>query len=256
MEQQIRELLARFYEGQTTLTEEERLRVFFSRADLDSEMSFEKEYFTLMLKERSEAGNGQDPEEVILNTEKPVIPLKTTRRIRFTQVAAAMALVIAGYWLGYRTSPNAASQQVKNNGSVSVRQLLSLDHAGSISAGDRILALHKLATGDNPDDTDIQVLINTLHFDTNVNVRMAALTALKSLAPEPVIIRSFIHSLSIQRDPVIQAALIESLAEFNDKQALPVLREVSENNQNLELIRKKAQEAATVIDANEWLKSI
>ncbi len=255
MEQEIRELLDRFYEGQATLAEEERLRVFFSRADLDSEMSFEREYFTLMLKERNEAGKGADTEEVILNTEKPVIPLKTTRRVGFTQVAAAIALVIAGYWLGYHTSPAPASQQVSSGG-VSVQQLLALDQPGGISAGDRILALHKLAASGNPDAADIQVLINTLHFDTNVNVRMAALTAFKSAAPEEVVIRSFIHSLSIQRDPVIQAALIESLAEFNDKQALPALREVSEDARNLELIRKKAQEAATVIDANEWLKSI
>lgn len=256
MEQEIRELLERFYEGQTTLAEEQRLRAFFSRADLDSEMTFEKEYFTLTLKDRGEAGNGQDPEKVILSTEKPVVPLKATRRMQFTQVAAAIALMIAGYWLGYHTSPQAASEQLRNDGSASVQQLLSLDHPGSISAGDRILALHKLATGENPGAADIQVLVNTLHFDTNVNVRMAALTALKSLAPEPVLIRSFIHSLSIQRDPVIQAALIESLAEFNDKQALPALREVSEDTQNLELIRKKAREAATVIDANKWLKSI
>lgn len=256
MEQEIRELLDRFYEGQTTLAEEQRLRIFFSRADLDSEMAFEKEYFTLMLKEKDKAGNLQDIEEVMLNAGKPPVPPKTTRMIWFTRVAAAAALVIAGYWLGYYTSRQSASQLAGNNSNVAVQQLLSLDHPGGISAADRILAIHKLTVQDNPASADIQALINTLHFDTNVNVRMTALTALKSLAPEPVVIRSFIHSLSIQRDPVIQAALIESLAGFNDKQALQVLRDVSEDGQNLELIRNKAQEAATVIAANEWLKSI
>ena len=256
MEQEIRELLDRFYEGQTTLAEEQRLRIFFSRADLDSEMAFEKEYFTLMLKEKTEAGSRQDIGEVILNAGKPAVPMKTTRLMQLTRVAAAAALVIAGYWLGYQTSRPSASQPAISSGNVAVQQLLSLDQPGDISAGDRILAVHKLAARGNPADTDIQVLINTLHFDPNVNVRMAALKALQPLASEPVILQSFIHSLSIQRDPVLQAALIESLAGLSDRQALQVLRDVSEDEQNLELIRKKADEAARVITANEWLKSI
>ncbi len=256
MEQEIRELLDCFYEGQTTLAEEQRLRIFFSRTDLDSEMTFEKDYFILLAKEKQETGNGLSAEEVILNVEKPAKPLKATRLIRFTRVAAAAALAIVSYWLGYHTSYRSASQSVINHDHIAVQQLLSLGHQGDISAGDRILALHKLADQGEPAASDIQMLINTLHFDTNVNVRMAALKALKSLAPEPVILRSFIHSLSIQRDPVLQAALIESLAGLNDKQALQVLRDVSEDEQNLELIRKKAEEAAKVITANEWLKSI
>lgn len=256
MEQEIKELLQRFYEGQTTLEDEQRLRMFFSRQDLSGEMAFEKEYFTLMMKKKNEAGNLQDIEEIILKSEKSASPLKTTRLVWLTRVAAAAVLLIAGYWLGYHTSYRSAFHPAVKSGDTAVQQLLSLDQPGSISAGDRILALHQLAARGNPAASDIQVLINTLHFDTNVNVRMAALTTLKSVAPKQVVIRSFIHSLSIQRDPVIQAALIESLAELNDKQALQALREVAGNEQNLELIRKKAQDAATVIDANERLKSI
>ncbi len=254
MEQKIKDLLQRFYEGETTLAEEQYLREFFSRTDAEGGMSYEKDYFLFMSKERNLEPHPDFMKETLQDPERPLKPKRVSTVSWPVRIAASVALLITGYWLGYNNSGRHQPLPASNNDQVAVQPLLSFDYQSSSSASDRILALNKLS--DDPDERSVQILINTLHFDPNVNVRMSALNVLRPLASKPVVVDAFIQSLPIQQDPFLQIALIESLSEIGEKRAVRVLIKVSEDKEKLELVRQKAQEAASIIQANEWLKSI
>lgn len=256
MEQEIRKLLERFYEGETTLSEEQYLRQYFSRADVPEELAGEKEYFLLISKEKETEASPHIALDVLQNLERPLKRPGNIVLSRAMQAAASVALLILGYWLGYSNSNRYPLQQPGAAGPAGVQQLLSLDHQNSSSASDRILVLNRMAGDPDPGESAVQMLINTLHFDPNVNVRMAALNALRPLASRPAVADAFIQSLSVQEDPLLQVSLIETLADLREKRAAALLRKISEDPHNLAPVRLKAEEAVSVIQANEWLKSI
>ena len=256
MEQEIRQLLERFYEGETTLAEEQRLRRFFSEADLPGDLAYEKEYFLLMMREKEAEVRPEVAEKALQKMEIPLNSRKKGIVFRSLQIAASLALAVMGYWLGYHTSQKNLPPVAADRNHAGIQQLLSLDHPNSSSAAERILALDRLAGEASADDETVQALINTLHFDPNVNVRMAALDALRPLASNPSVRYAFVQSLTIQRDPILQVSLIESLAGLNEKRAIRPLIKMAEDPENLEAVRQKAREAVSVIQAEDWWKEV
>lgn len=248
MEQEIKVLLDRFYEGQTTLEEEKKLQLFFAAGPLSEEMAFEKAYFSQILQARKESLSTKVAAASVAQLETTT---PQTRRLYWPlQVAASVIMLIAGYWMGRQNGiPHSAAGEAY----VAPRagNLLSLDYQNSSSASDRILVLNQLSDSGPDDDLTLQQVINTLHFDPNVNVRMAALNTLQHVAKKRVAADALIRALSIEKDPIIQVSLIETISRLKDKRAVESLRKLSEDSNNLKLVREMARQAASVIDAGQ-----
>ena len=90
----------------------------------------------------------------------------------------------------------------------------------------------------------VQLLINTLNFDENVNVRLAACQALAHFENEPLVREGLIQSLKIQTDPNIQITLIEVLVFMKEKRASQAMEQLSQDKQTMDIVRLKAEEAA------------
>ena len=90
-------------------------------------------------------------------------------------------------------------------------------------------------------DPVVQVLINTLNFDPNTNVRLAAGKALYRLREDPRVGEAFIQSLTIQTDPNVQITLIEALVTLREKRAVPQLEQLAQKPEVLPAVRQQAE---------------
>jgi hypothetical protein len=124
----------------------------------------------------------------------------------------------------------------------SIKKVLAFDAMTQSSASDRIQAVNKIYELDGADREITQLLINTLNFDANVNVRLAACQALLRFEREEGVREALIQSLRIQKDPNVQLTLIEALVAIKEKRAATDMQWLARNQQVLEVVRLKAEE--------------
>lgn len=132
----------------------------------------------------------------------------------------------------------------------SIKKVLAFDSMAQTSASDRIQAVNQSYELDQADREITQLLINTLNFDANVNVRLAACQALMHYENEEGVREALIQSLRIQKDPNVQLTLIESLVAIKERRAATDMQRLARNQQVLDIVRLKAQEGAGVLMAS------
>ncbi len=258
------ELLEKYYAGTGSTAEEQELREWLSRPDLPRSLQQE----AALLKQMQLAGTQEtslSDEELFASldaklskaeaaNEKPAgksiqLPLKT-----LWQIAAAVALLAIGYWLGALQEPEPAMQQtaVINEQSKALAQIRKEveEMKGMLtqsSPSQRIKAVNYVQETGDADEELIQVLIQTMHFDENVNVRMAAIKALLHFQERPLVRRALIQTLHIQTDPNVQLQLIDGLVEMGDKQAVPEMQELLQNKELQEVVKSRLQQGIGIL---------
>jgi HEAT repeat protein len=115
------------------------------------------------------------------------------------------------------------------------------------SSSNRIQAVSYVDELDKADENVIQVLIKTLNYDKNVNVRMAAAYALSKFSDQRAVCDSLVRSLSLQSDPILQVTLINILAERKEKSALRPIQEIIANKSTLKEVRDVAENSLRVL---------
>lgn len=268
------ELLERYYAGQTSPQEEQELKQFLSHTDLPKRLQQEKELFHLMQMATKEETVLSDDElfsrldqhvafeEPKMAKEKAEIvkekPKAQTIQLPVKplwQIAAAIALLALGYWLGSWQGA-APSEEVADN-SPQTEQLAHIQKEvaemkillSQNSPSQRIKAVNYVQDqGTRELDQElIQVLIQTMHFDDNVNVRMAAIRALLHFQDQPLVRKSLVQSLQIQSDPHVQLQLIDGLVEIGEKEAVPHMQELLENKELQEVVKSRLQQGIGIL---------
>jgi hypothetical protein len=181
---------------------------------------------------------------------KPLTPWYNLSRYR---IAAGIALLICGTFLGIFIHGELTNSYASNE----LRQLHSeisdLKRATMFtmlkeeSSSDRIQAVSYANDLDNPDEKIIEVLIKTLNYDKNVNVRMAAAYALSKFGDRRAVCDSLVKSLSLQSDPILQVTLINILVERKEKSALRPILEIIANKSTLKEVRAVAENSLRVL---------
>ena len=108
------------------------------------------------------------------------------------------------------------------------------------SASQRMLGVYATNTLSTADDEIIDALANTMESDASSNVRMAALEALSRFYQDPKVKQLLIKSLAMQKDPVIQIALIQLLVQMKEKSILPDLERLSRQNHPVKAVKDEA----------------
>lgn len=253
------ELLERFYAGTSSIEEEKELRELLVRTDVPRHLQQE----AALLNHLQQAGKEEtclSDEELFskldaeISKEKPgaksiQLPLKS-----LWQIAAAVALLAVGYWLGTLHLATPAGDQATEN-TVQSRQLAQIqqemEEMKSLltqnSPSQRIKAVNNVQQTSAVDDELIQVLIQTMHFDENINVRMAAIEALLHFQDRPLVRRALIQTLHIQTDPNVQLQLIDGLVEMGDKEAVPEMQDLLKDKELQEVVKIRLQQGIGVL---------
>lgn len=161
----------------------------------------------------------------------------------FYRVAAAVLLVMAGVAIGNWINNNQQQQrelaelkqQVEENRRVMMAMLENQQ-----SASQRMQGLSVAYEMDKPDDEIVKMLVKTMNEDPNSNVRLAAMEALGKFSNEAKVRSALIQSLSSQKDPVVQIALIQLLVKMNEKGVVKQLEGMTKDASTMKAVKDEA----------------
>ncbi len=243
MNQEIEKLLEKYYEGETTLQEEKYIKEFFSKSNVPAHLQQHIAEFAYYHQAARETPSKNLNEALLSKIEKK------GRIIQFRalslRIAAGIALLIGGFSVGYYYSNSGTNIAfTESSHETAMKETLQFQQVNLTSASERIDAVNQSLKLKELDKDLIQLLINTLNFDDNVNVRLAACQALARFEDEPLVREGLIQSLKIQTDPNIQITLIELLVLMKEKRASETMEQISQDRGAMDVVRMKAQEGA------------
>jgi hypothetical protein len=159
------------------------------------------------------------------------------------QFAAAAALVVIGVALGRETAPAPAPDPVIAEMRTELREMrhmVTISLLQQQSASERLKGVTYTSQIEQPDRDVVSALLEALRYDTNVNVRLATIDALKRFAGDPSVRRGTVETLAGQTSPVVQMALIDFVVETNDREAADTLRRMSVDPMVDQMVRARA----------------
>jgi len=168
-----------------------------------------------------------------LRSHAPVQPL--------LQGCAALLVLLVGIQVGRGIKPppspevHELSQEVRD-----LRQMVTLSLMQQQSASERLKGVSWSNQLDRPGDEVVTALIDTLMHDSNVNVRLASIDALKRFADRDAVREAAVHALGTQKSPLVQMALIDFVVETREHSALETLRKLSMDSTVNEAVRTRA----------------
>jgi hypothetical protein len=121
------------------------------------------------------------------------------------------------------------------------RQLVALSLLQQQSASERLKGVDWSYRVGQPDTQVLSALLHTVNYDTNVNVRLAALDALHRSAANEMVRRGLVESLDRQSSPMVQIAVIDALVDIRAKQAADALKDLTQEAGLNPEVRERAE---------------
>jgi hypothetical protein len=148
------------------------------------------------------------------------------------QLAWSAALLILGvgmgHWLTQRdraeTDVARLQDEVRN-----MRQMVTLSLLQQQSASERLRGVDYAYRVQQSDTQVLAALLHAVNHDPNVNVRLAAVDALRKFAGSPAVRNTLGQSLAKQDSPLVQIAMIDLIVEMRDKGAANSLAALERN---------------------------
>jgi hypothetical protein len=142
------------------------------------------------------------------------------------QLAWSAALLIvgigAGQWLSGRDRNHGDLARLENEVH-HMRQMVTLSLLEQQSASERLRGVDYANRVEQSDTQVLAALLHAVNYDPNVNVRLAAVDALRKFAGSPAVRNTVDQSLAKQDSPLVQIALIDFIVETRDRDAAPSL---------------------------------
>ncbi|WP_420150845.1 HEAT repeat domain-containing protein [Spirosoma sp.] len=258
MKQDIEKLLGKYYEGETSLAEEKQLRNFFQQAEIPTHLQHHAEQFRYFANVRNQHPSAASINQLANKLNAPERGRVISLTAWSMRLAASVVLLIIGFAGGllydqWRSIPNTETNVASGNvaPAIEIKKVLAFEQQPKTSASERIQAVNQSYELTQADQEITQLLLNTLNFDANVNVRLAACQALARFESEPTVRDGLIQSLKIQTDPNVQITLIEVLVAIKEKRAVAEMQRLAQNQQALDVVRLKAEEGANQLAHNE-----
>jgi len=160
------------------------------------------------------------------------------------QFAFAMVFLAIGLLVGYSLTQNRQGvgevarlrDEVRNT-----RQLVALSLLQQQSASERLRGVDYSYRISQPDPQVLSALLHAVNYDQNVNVRLAAIDALRPSARNDMVRHGLVDSLDRQSSPLVQIALIDMLVEMRDKQAAGALKELTGGTELNPEVKERAE---------------
>jgi HEAT repeat protein len=237
---EIKSLLEKFYAGETTLEEENTLSEYLLNNET-SGFDDDRQLFAMF----AEAKNNKAPDGDFIPLKEGHSKTFATKNLHmpwYFGVAAAISVLITGIAIGWMIGSRGTGDEL-----IALRQDISEIKALSVinrlnaeSASERILATFEAGNFERANRETISALINAMTLDENVNVRIAASDALFRYGNREVVRKAFIQALKIEKDPNLQIRLINMLVNLQEREALPRLKEMMDDMDNMEIVRETA----------------
>jgi uncharacterized protein (UPF0147 family) len=168
------------------------------------------------------------------------------------QFGLTVALLAVGVMLGHQSRPaeipplapapasNVELSQLRDE-LHDMRQIVTLSLLQQQSASERLKGVGWSNQLDRPDSEVLNALMDTLMHDQNVNVRLAAVDALKKFGQDQSVKTGVLQALAKQDAPMVQVALIDYMVETQQRDSVGTLRQIAQNTSVNESVRQRAE---------------
>jgi anti-sigma factor RsiW len=159
------------------------------------------------------------------------------------RAAAAVVLVMVGIGIGFWINKNQqreADLAALRKEVEATKQMMMAMLDNQQSASQRMLGATVAFKMEKADDEIVKALTKAMNEDPNTNVRLAALEALGKFRHQAHVRAALIRSLTTQKDPVIQIALIRMMVEMKEKEAVKELRRITTDDEVLPAVKDEA----------------
>ena len=163
-------------------------------------------------------------------------------------VLASIALIV-GVGIGYFLKPSQGNGDVNDLKTEisSLKEMMMLSLLEKESATERLKAVSLTEQMDAASTRVTGALIETLNNDENVNVRLAALEALKPYARDSRVREELIRSISQQESPLVQVALAELMAAFQVKSSVKELEKIMRSEKTPVDVKNRIKQSIDVL---------
>lgn len=158
------------------------------------------------------------------------------------QVAAAVLIAVFGFAAGRYLPREQAKEITELRREVQdMREMFALSLLQQQSASDRLRGVSYAYQMDGGDAPLRDALLETLNSDSSVDVRLAAVDALRRMAAQPPVRQGFLASLDRAQAPLVQIALIDAIVELNERKSVMVFRKLQTATDVDELVKQRAR---------------
>ncbi len=238
---EIRKLEQLIEEGVVLLTDLRKLDLLDKRlssaSDPKPSMELDSKFYSMLSEEKKKAGN-------------PIMDFKLpTFNLLLPRLAFGLVLLIAGFAGGYLISkPDAQSDVASLAQEVTdLKEMVMLSLLEKESATDRLKAVSLTSEMDKASKNVTLALIQTLNEDGNVNVRLAALDALRPYMGDGNVRESIIKSIARQDSPMVQIALAQLMVELQEKKSVEELRKLLKEESTPKEVKERIEESIQVL---------
>jgi hypothetical protein len=168
--------------------------------------------------------------------------------IRFAQIAAVAALVAVAFLAGLsagRRGGNDKELASLHRELADTRRLVALSLLQQQSASDRLAGVSWSTRAGGPNQQVLEALLTTLRYDDSVDVRLAALDALRRYGDQVIVRDGVGDSLAHQDSPMVQLAVVDSLVAFRDPGAVVKLKTFERAPDLLPVVRQRVARGIT-----------
>jgi hypothetical protein len=162
------------------------------------------------------------------------------------QALGACALVAVGFALGERKSDEHQLALLRARVDT-MGQMVEQSVLQKRTSGDRLETIMTAAALRKPDEQVIDGLINSMAFDTSVNVRLNALNALYSHADQEVVRAGVAACLPRESNPLVQVSMIDFLVASRAREASPELHKLAADDRADADVRESARRAIDLL---------
>jgi len=170
-------------------------------------------------------------------------PVVTLQRSTFYRIAASVALLIVGggigFWVNTYYKQQAQLESMRREMDATKHALLMMMDNRQ-SASQRLQGVNVACKMEQTDDEIVNTLVRAMNEDPNTNVRLAALDALRKFHQQPHVRKALIASLAIQKDPVVQIALIRLMVDMKEKEVVNQLQRITNDAETLPAVKDEA----------------
>ena len=161
------------------------------------------------------------------------------------RLAFASVLLIVGFVGGYFISQPKGDEKVAvlTNEIADLKEMVMLSLLEKESATDRLKAVSLTTEMDEPSKKVTQALIETLHKDSQVNVRLAALDALKPYLGNASVREALVNSIAHQESPMVQVSLAEVMVALQAKESVREFEKIIQSERTPEDVKKRIEES-------------
>lgn len=139
------------------------------------------------------------------------------------QSAAALVVLLVGIGIGNFTARDSGQLAQLRNEVSNMKQLVTLSLLQQQNASDRLRGVNWSYRVEQSDSEVLAALLSTVNHDSNVNVRLAAVDAIRNFADSPIGRRGLVQALNKQDSPMVEIAILDQLVEMRERSAKPAI---------------------------------